>query len=146
MTPTSRPGSSTITIRVSLLQDKILIHSGGSTYEIPTPFSKSKPIVYILPKNIKEIYGSWNSNVKAYVILVRGNVIHVPDTMVPSSLPLVIKYSGKSVRKFYDLLSYVLKRYYRGGPILKIPVTDKYAYKFAIYLARMSELQPIDDL
>jgi hypothetical protein len=135
-----------ITIRVSLSQDKIIIHSGGSTYEIPTPFSKSKPVVYVLPRAIKEIYGSWNPDVKSYVVLVRGNVIHVPDTVVPSSLSLVIKYSGESVKKFYDLLTYTLKKYYRGESILKLPMSDKYVYKFAIMLSRMSELQPIDDV
>jgi hypothetical protein len=125
--------------------NSIILQSGGSTFEIPTPFNK--PVVFVTPKAYKEVFAGWDKNVKMYVVVtMNGEVLHIPDNAIPSQLPLSIKYCGKSVKKFYDLLAYVLKRYYRGGPILKIPVTDKYAYKFAIYLTRMSELQPIDDL
>lgn len=127
------------------MQDKILIHSGGSTYEIPTPFSK--PIVFVLPKMVKELHGQWDAKAKAYVILTPyGSVLYAADNAIPSQLPLSIKYCGKSLKKFYGLLSYILRKYYRGESVLKLPMADRYVYRFAIMLSRMAELQPIDDV
>lgn len=124
------------------MADNLIIWSKGSTYEVDI---KNK-VVYIIPRMLKEMFGKWNPDIKSYVVLVHGNVIHVSDSTVPSSLSLVIKYKGKAVEKFIELLMYVLRKHYKGGEVIRIPMSDKYAYKFAVYLARMSELQDISDL
>ena len=143
--PTSRMGSKYINIVVRMTKNTVVIKSGGATFEIPIPFSK--PVVYVLPKALKEVHGQWDNKTKAYVTLTSyGEVLLLNDDISPTQLNLTIKYSGEGARKFYDLLQYILKRYYNGKPLVKIPMHDKYAVKFAVFLARMSELQPLSDL
>ncbi len=146
--PTSRMGSRVQTKYINLIirveSNGIVIKSGGATFEIPIPFKKE---VYVLPKDAKNAFGSWDPTTKKYVMVTSyGEVLLLDDDILPTQLNLTIKYSGEGARKFYDLLQYILKRYYNGKPLVKIPMHDKYAVKFAVFLARMSELQPLSDL
>jgi hypothetical protein len=136
--PTSRSGY--ITIRVKI-QQHVILWSGGTTYEI------GHNAIYILPKELKNIYGQWNPQIGQYVVLTRhGEVIHVPDNILPSNLDFSIKYTGKSVERFRSLLYKVLMRYYKGQPVVKLPLYDKDAYRLALCLARMANLETFSDV
>jgi len=137
-----------ITIRVKIAPSKILIYSGGSVYEI------SKDRVYVLPRMIKEAHATWNKELGKYVALSR---IYYHDKVVvdpvlfnefldPSESPITIRYSGNAVKRFVRLTKDVLMKYSRGSNILKLPLSDKLAQKFAICLARMANLEKISDV
>jgi hypothetical protein len=123
------------------IAQNIILWSGGTTYEI------SSSTVYVLPKIMKENYGQWNPQIGQYVILTRhGEVVHVPDNMMPSNLGIIVKYTGESVKRFIELAQRILMKYYRGGGVMKLPLSDKNAFRFAVCLARMSQLQGISDV
>jgi hypothetical protein len=146
MGTTRNPGSKTkyINVVVRMSKSSIVIKSGGTTFEIPL---SRRPEVYILPRELKEAYGWWNAQIGQYVTLTKnGEVIHVPDNMLPSNTSLIIKYVGESAERFISLLRKVMARYYRGGKVMKLPLSDKDAFRLAVCLARMSNLETISDV
>jgi hypothetical protein len=126
-------------IQVEIRGGSIILRSKGTTYEVPL---SKRPVVYVLPYFAKE--GQWTGS--EYAVLEGSRVIFVKDVMVPSQLNITVKYAGTSAAKFIDALRYVVSRYYKGGNIMRLPTTDKKAFRFAIMLARLSELQDISDL
>jgi len=130
-----------ITIRVRMTANSIILQSGGTSYEV---FSGS---VFVLPKEVKRMYGEWNPQIGCYVTLTSyGEVLHVQDNILPSQLNLQIKYTGPSVRRFITLLEKIMMKYYKGNGILRLPFYDREAKRVAIALARMASLQPISDI
>jgi hypothetical protein len=123
------------------IQQHVILWSGGTTYEI------GHNAIYVLPKYEKEVYGQWNPQIGQYVVLLKyGEVIHVPDNMLPSNLNFSIKYTGKSAERFISLLRKVMAKYYRGGGVMKLPLSDKDAFRLAVCLARMANLETISDV
>ena len=70
----------------------------------------------------------------------------VEDVMIPSELPLSIRYSGKAARKFIATLNDVLRKYHRGQAVLHLPLRDKLVFRLAVMLSRMAQLQSIVDV
>jgi hypothetical protein len=121
-------------IQVQITHGSIILRSKGTTYEVPL---SKRPVVYVLPASMKE--GQWTGS--EYAVLVGSRVVFVKDTMVPSQLNFVIRYTGESAKKFIEGLKYVMTKYYRGGNVMRIPAHDKIAFKFLVIMARMSQLQ-----
>jgi hypothetical protein len=142
MTGPTRNGfqSNRITIRIEIRNGRLILHSGGSTYEI------TDSGIYIIPKWYKETFGMWNGQIGQYVVVTSsGEVLHVSDTAIPTEMNVRIKYAGVSARRFVGLLNKILARYYRGG-VMKLPLYDREVKRVAIALARMASLQPISDI
>ena len=119
----------------------MVLKSGGTTYQI------QDNEVLVTPKWYKEAFGAWNPAIGAYVVLTTyGEVLHVNDDILPSELPITVRYTGESAKKFVRMARDVLARYYRGGNVLRLPLSDRLVWKFAVCLARMSQLQSIEDV
>ena len=133
-----------INITVTLDNGRIIIKSKGTVYEV---YEKPKPAVYVLPKELIEQDCAWDDALKKYVVLTdSGHVIYRNSTLLPSQLDITIRYSGKNVEKFVQVLRDVLARYYKSQPVLRLPWGDKQVRKLAVFLARMGMLQDISDL
>jgi hypothetical protein len=133
-----------INITVTLDNGRIIIKSKGTVYEV---YEKPKPAVYVLPKELIEQDCAWDDALKKYVVLTdSGHVIYRNSTLLPSQLDITIRYSGKNVEKFIQVLRDVLARYYKPQPVLRLPWRDKQVRKLAVFLARMGMLQDISDL
>jgi hypothetical protein len=146
--PTSRMGSRVqtkyINVTVKMSENGIIIKSGGSTFQL----RYGEGEVLVTPKSFKDLYGSWDESVRKYVVLLSyGEVVYASDDTPPSELPLVVKYKGNATRRFIELAQKLLMRYYRGqSSVLRLPLSDKNVYRFAVCLMRMSSLQSISDV
>ena len=142
--PTRGENPRYINITVTLDNGRIIIRSKGTVYEV---YDKPKPTVYVLPKELIEQDCAWDDALKKYVVLTdSGHVIYRNSTLLPSQLDITIRYSGKNVEKFIQVLRDVLTRYYKPQPVLRLPWGDKQVRKLAVFLARMGMLQDISDL
>jgi hypothetical protein len=137
--PTRRPKYINLIVRV--MGNEVVLKSGGTTYQI------QGDEVLVIPKWYKEAFGAWNPAVGAYVtVTTYGEVLHVSDDILPSELPITVRYTGESAKKFVRIARDVLARYYRGGNVLRLPLSNKLVWKFAVCLTRMSLLQSIKDI
>ncbi len=149
MRPTRNPGY--ITIRVRMDRNKIVIWSGGTTFEIPLLENS----IYVMPRFIKEAEGQWDKTTGKYIVLSRiitlqrkviVNPVLLDDSIAPTNYNLMVRYSGKAVKRFIELLFKVFARYYKGQNVLRLPMSDRNVFRLALALARMSELQSISDV
>jgi hypothetical protein len=138
-----------ITIRVKILQHAVVLWSGGTTYEI------QEKSVYVMPKEMKQhAEAEWDNLQKKYIVLskiyVKGGVIIEPMTIDefinPSEAPISFVYRGEAVKRFISLTRKILSKYYKGGSTMSLPLSNKECYRFAVALARMSQLQSISDV
>jgi hypothetical protein len=146
MSTTNRPGpgSKYISLVVRVLPNSILLKSGGTTFQIRYG---AKGEVLVTPKSYKEVYGTWNESARKYVVLTSyGEVVHASDDVLPSELPIVVRYKGSATMRFIELTQRVLMKYYRGQSVLRLPLSDKNVYRLAVCLMRMSSLQSISDV